>query len=106
MIKIFLRLSVAAFTLSFSIAIALAGGHSSKLDYSVAGKNFTAHVAMPAQPAKGTIYIIHDWNGLDAYEIGRAEMLAEQGYTAIAIDLFGVDAKLEGRDDYRRETGA
>lgn len=106
MIKIFLRLSVAAFTLSLSIATALAGGHSAKLDYNVAGKKFTAHVAMPAQPAKGTIYIIHDWNGLDAYEIGRAEMLAEQGYTAIAIDLFGVDAKLEGRDDYRRETGA
>ena len=77
MIKIFLRLSVAAFTLSFSVATALAGGHRTKLDYNVAGKIFTAHVAMQAQPAKGTIYIIHDCNGLDAYEIGRAEMLAE-----------------------------
>lgn len=99
-------LSAAAVTLLLSTANTLAGGHSTKLDYSVAGTNFAGHIAMPTQPAKGTIYIIHDWNGLDDYEIGRAEMLAEQGYNAIAIDLFGVDAKLEGRDDYRRETGA
>ena len=33
-------------------------------------------------------------------------MLADLGFTAIALDLFGVDAKLEGFEDYRRETGA
>ena len=33
-------------------------------------------------------------------------MLSDLGFDTIAIDLFGVDAKLENRDDYKRETGA
>lgn len=83
----------------------LAGGHSSTLDYALDGKRFAGHVATAKSAPKATIYIIHDWNGLDAYEKTRAGMLAELGFNAVAIDLFGVDAKLEGRDDYRRETG-
>ena len=33
-------------------------------------------------------------------------MLSDLGFDAIAIDLFGVDEKLENRDDYKRETNA
>src|SRR3546814_16753251 len=33
--------------------------------------------------------IFHDWDGLTGYEEKRAEMLAELGYDAFAIDLFG-----------------
>ncbi|MBK5926624.1 dienelactone hydrolase family protein [Rhodobaculum claviforme] len=55
---------------------------------------------------RGVVVIVHDWNGIDAYERGRAEMLAAQGFTAVAVDLFGTDAVLEGIEDYRRETGA
>lgn len=55
---------------------------------------------------RGVVLIVHDWNGIDAYEQGRAEMLAARGYTAVAVDLFGTDAVLEGIEDYRRETGA
>ena len=31
-------------------------------------------------------------------------MLAEEGYMGLALDLFGVKAKLDGFEDYRRET--
>ena len=31
-------------------------------------------------------------------------MLAEEGYIGVALDLFGVEAKLDGFEDYRRET--
>jgi dienelactone hydrolase len=98
-------LSIAFFT-SAMIPQAMAGGHGNALEYQVGDKTFSAHVEKAASAPKGTIYIVHDWNGLDDYEKTRAAMLAEQGYNAVAIDLFGVDAKLEGRDDYRRETGA
>jgi len=83
-----------------------AGGHEAQLRYEVDGKTFAAHVAMADGEAAGTVFIVHDWDGLNAYEKDRARMLAGLGYNAVAIDLFGVDAKLEGRDDYRRETGA
>jgi dienelactone hydrolase len=86
--------------------IAFAGGHSSKVSYQVGSLNFEAVVVEPSNEPLATVYIIHDWNGLDEYEKSRAAMLAEAGYRAVALDLFGVDAKLEGFDDYRRETGA
>ena len=85
---------------------ALADGHGNHVDYSVSGKSFSGHIEKSSTSPRGTVFIVHDWNGLDDYEKSRAKMLADQGYDAIAIDLFGVDAVLEGRDDYRRETGA
>jgi len=86
--------------------LAKADGHGTRLSYSVDGKAFAAHVEKAGATPKGTVFIVHDWDGLNDYEKGRAKMLAGLGYNAVAIDLFGVDAKLEGRDDYRRETGA
>ena len=83
----------------------IAAGHNSMITYQIGDNEYKAFVAEPESTASTTVYIIHDWNGLDDYEIGRAKMLAEQGYRAVALDLFGVDAKLDGFDDYRRETG-
>lgn len=37
-------------------------------------------------PAVG---VVHDWNGLDAYEEGRAKQLAELGYVGFALDIYG-----------------
>ena len=31
-------------------------------------------------------------------------MLADDGYVGVALDLFGVEAKLDGFEDYIRET--
>ena len=35
------------------------------------------------------VLIVHDWNGVDAYEEGRARQLAELGYVGFAVDVFG-----------------
>jgi dienelactone hydrolase len=35
------------------------------------------------------VMLIHDWNGIGEYEKRRVEMLAEQGYAAFAVDLYG-----------------
>jgi len=99
-------LMTGAVALGLTTAAAIAGGHSNTLDYATGDKTFQAFVAKPDAASKGTVYIIHDWNGLDDYEQNRAMMLADLGYTAVALDLFGVDAVLDGMDDYRRETGA
>src|SRR5210317_1022663 len=99
-------LMTGAVALGLTTAAAIAGGHSNTLDYTTGDKTFQAFVAKPDAASKGTVYIIHDWNGLDDYEQNRAMMLADLGYTAVALDLFGVDAVLDGMDDNRRETGA
>jgi dienelactone hydrolase len=78
------------------------------VEYSLGDMAFEGLVSRNAalDSPRGIVLIVHDWNGVDDYEQRRAEMLAAEGYTAVAIDLFGRDTVLEGIDDYRRETGA
>ena len=76
------------------------------LEYTHGGTVFEGYVAMPEGPARGTVLIIHDWDGVNDHEIARARAMAEAGYVGIALDLFGRDAVLDGFEDYRRETGA
>lgn len=35
------------------------------------------------------VVIVHQWKGLTEYEKGRAEQLAELGYVAFAVDIYG-----------------
>ena len=79
---------------------------NSQLTNRVSEKIYAAHFETSASPAKATVFIIHDWDGLTDYKKSRAEMLSDVGFDAIAIDLFGVDAKRANPDDYKRETGA
>ena len=83
-----------------------ADGHGSHVDYTVGEKKFSAHLKKSISASKGTVFIIHDWDGMNDYEKSRAKMLSDMGFDAIAVDLFGVDAKLDSRDDFRRETAA
>lgn len=88
-------------------AIALAGAAGADtLDYTIDGTAYQGYIAMPEGTPRGTVLIVHDWDGMNDHEIARADALAAAGYVGVAIDLFGRDAVLEGFDDYRRETGA
>lgn len=59
-------------------------------------------VALPNELGSGVVYqsdsnhqqgaavvVVHEWWGLDDYAHSRAKMLAEAGYTAIAVDMYG-----------------
>ena len=76
--------------------------------YTVGGTAFEGYVARnTALPqSRGTVVIVHDWDGVNAYEERRADMLAALGYTAFAIDVYGADENPQGVDDYRRLSGA
>ncbi|WP_075879370.1 dienelactone hydrolase family protein [Vreelandella massiliensis] len=54
--------------------------------------------------AKGSVIIIHDWDGLDDYERQRADMLAQQGYDAFAMDLFGAGNRPQALEDKQAAT--
>ena len=102
-VKCFTKSLMAIF---ISILMVFSTAHASDLHYSVGAQDFKGHIAKPKGKPLGKVFIIHDWNGLNQYEIMRAEKLAELGYEAVALDLFGVDATLEGFEDYKREAGA
>jgi dienelactone hydrolase len=76
--------------------------------YEVDGVAFEGYVARDAHvpESRGTVLIVHDWDGLNAYEMLRAEMLAAEGYTAFAIDVYGQGVRPTTMDENRRLAGS
>jgi len=50
------------------------------------------------------VLLIHDWDGIDEYEKRRVQMLAEQGYAAFAIDLYGQGVRPQTTEQARTES--
>ena len=73
--------------------------------YTVDGDAFTGYWAKADDPA-GVVLIVHDWDGLTEYERTRADMLAEMGYDAFAVDIFGDDTPTDTVDHRRAAMGA
>lgn len=95
----------AALTLVLTLpGAAFAAG--SNVDYTLGDLAFRGYLATPEGAPRGTVLIVHDWDGLTEYERARADKLAAEGFAAFAVDLFGVAETLEGPADYRRATGA
>lgn len=87
-------------------AMALATAAAAEdVSYTVEGEAFTGYWAA-ADNAKGTVLIIHDWDGMTDYERQRADMIAAMGYNAFALDMFGNDTPTETMDHRIAATGA
>jgi len=73
---------------------------TSKLDYAVDNTKYQAYLARDESvkgPAPGVI-IVHEWWGINDYIVERAHMLAELGYVALAIDMYG-DGRVAANTD-------
>lgn len=57
------------------------------------------------EQSRGTVLIVHDWDGPNAYEEYRAQQLAGMGYRAFAVDLFGRDRQPTSMQENRERTG-
>mgnify|MGYP000217447943 FL=1 len=82
--------------LTLAVPLALATGSAFAFEpagqdvtYDVGDEAFEGYHAAAQGEARGSVLVIHDWDGLDDYERQRADMLAEQGYDAFAVDLYG-----------------
>lgn len=94
------------FTSAAALTAAVGTAQAMPLAYSHGETSFEGYVAQPDAAPRGTVLLVHDWNGLTDHERAQADALADDGYLAVALDLFGTEAVLDGIDDYRRETGA
>ena len=72
--------------------------------YSVNDEAFQGYFVSGGDTPKGSVLIIHDWDGLDDYERERADMLADEGYDAFAVDLYGEGNRPQEVDDKRAAT--
>lgn len=75
--------------------------------YEVDGTTYEGYVARNTDldETRGTVLIVHDWDGLTEYEQRRAEMLAEMGYTAFAIDVYGAERRPTSFEENRAFSG-
>ncbi|UCH81419.1 MAG: dienelactone hydrolase family protein [Nitrospiraceae bacterium] len=92
-------------TLFFLLAfISTAGAAGKHITYQVNGETYEGYYISPS-PDAPLIMIIHDWDGLTDYEVKRADMLADMGYTVFAADLFGAGIRPTEDKDKRQHTG-
>lgn len=75
---------------SVLVAASLLGFAGHDMEYTVNGVTMEGYVSLPAGNSKAPIVmIVHDWNGIDAYEKGRADQIAALGYIGFAADIYG-----------------
>jgi dienelactone hydrolase len=77
---------------------------SGPVAYTVDGEQFEGFYASPVSGAP-LIVLVHDWDGLTEYEMKRAQMLANMGYSVFAVDLFGKGVRPQEMEDRKRLTG-
>jgi dienelactone hydrolase len=62
-----------------------------RLDYAVADAAHQGYLAYDDEivGSRPGVVVVHEWWGMNDYIIRRAHMLAELGYVALAIDMYG-----------------
>jgi dienelactone hydrolase len=93
------------FTFLLALALSSAAAAAGKsVVYEVNGTSYEGYYTGVSGNAP-LILLVHDWDGLTDYEVKRADMLAEMGYTVFAVDLFGAGVRPTKMEDKRQHTG-
>lgn len=93
-----------ALVLYLFAATALATVQGARVDYTLDGQHFTGWLAWDdaIEGRRPGVLVVHEWWGHNAYARRRAEMLAEAGYTAFALDMYGDGRTADHPDDAKR----
>ncbi len=81
-----------------------AGAAGKAVTYQVDGAPYEGYYVSASKTAP-LVLLIHDWDGLTDYEVKRAEMLSDMGYSVFAADLFGAGVRPKEVKDRRQHTG-
>jgi dienelactone hydrolase len=75
----------------FAAAAAHAAVQGKEVSYSANGTTLKGYIAYDdaVQGKRPGILVVHEWWGHNEYARKRARMLAERGYTALAVDMYG-----------------
>lgn len=85
------------------IAAGSAAAAGEAVTYTAEGREFEGYLAK-AENAKGSVVIIHDWDGVTDYERARVDQLAAEGWNAFALDVYGKDVRPTSPEANRAET--
>lgn len=80
-------------TLLFTLGLGAAHAAivTQEIDYTVDGTTLKGYLAYDdaIEGARPGVLVVHEWWGMNDYARRRAHMLAELGYTAFALDMYG-----------------
>lgn len=79
-------------------------GEGKAVEYQVNGDNYEGYYVSAGDEAP-LVLLMHDWDGLTGYEVKRAQMLADMGYSVFAADLFGAGVRPTENKDKKQHTG-
>jgi hypothetical protein len=79
-------------------------GAGKAVTYAVDGLEYEGYYVSGGEGAP-LLLLVHDWDGLTDYEVKRANMLAELGYSVFAADLFGKGVRPTEVKDKKQHTG-
>jgi dienelactone hydrolase len=88
----------------FAAAAAHAVVQGKEVSYRADGTTLKGYIAYD-DAVKGKrpgVLVVHEWWGLNEYARKRARMLAEQGYTALAVDMYGDGKQAHHPDDAKK----
>ena len=76
--------------------------------YTAGGVEMIGYLAYDAaiQGPRPAVLVVHEWWGLNDYARMRARMLAELGYTALALDMYGGDQVASHPEDAQKFSSA
>src|SRR5262249_37894082 len=76
-------------------------GNTELQGYWVDARNLPERDHRPAP----VVLIVHQWMGLTDYEKGRAEQIADLGYNAFAVDMYGKGVRPANTDEAGKTAG-
>lgn len=76
--------------------------YAKNIDYKIAGNNYEGYILKNGN--KPVVMIIHDWDGLTEYEVKRANMLKDLGFSVFAVDMYGKGNRPKEIEDRKKMT--
>lgn len=99
-------LALTAVTIGFS-SVAHAKMITKTIDYKQGGDTLQGYLAYDDKftGKRPGVLVAHQWMGLGDYEKERARMLAEMGYVAFALDIYGKGVRPKSREEAGKMAG-
>jgi dienelactone hydrolase len=91
----------------FLVSISFAGIKGEEVSYAADGVTLKGYLAYndAKKEKRPGILVVHEWWGHNEYARKRARMLAELGYTALAVDMYGDGKQAAHPDDAGKFAG-
>ena len=100
-------LALAVLNVGFAPAPAAAAVEGREVEYTAQGVTLKGYFASDGAVAgrRPGVLVVHEWWGHNEYARRRARMLAELGYAALAVDMFGDGRTAAHPDDAGKFSG-